>query len=145
MVSDALVESEWNDETDNCHGRKTDIFSLGCVFLEILACLSEQKLPMDRQDPNFAHQPSKNAIVVPEEIQAFSHHIPGLKNWAEELDTYDEFGSLLRLAVKMISRKPEDRPSIIEVVRDVTTAGSEYFCNVCWDECTKNQNSKQMN
>lgn len=143
-VPDALVQSNYNDE-ENGHGRKTDIFSLGCVFLELLACLFDQKLPMDRQTPKTMREPSRRAREGSEEVRVFSDHIPELIAWAKEVDTKAELSPLLRLAIKMISLHPEDRPVIDGVVRYVAAASRQCFCDSCWVDHANSHEEKQSN
>ena len=143
-VPDAFVQSSYHDE-ENGHGRKTDIFSLGCVFLELLACLFDQKLPMDIKSPKTVRGPSGRVRGGSEEVQVFSDHIPELTAWAEEVDTNAELSPLLRLAIKMISHHPESRPVIDDVVRDVAVAGRQCFCDTCWVDHANSHQEKQAN
>ncbi|KAL8884185.1 MAG: hypothetical protein Q9192_006908 [Flavoplaca navasiana] len=135
MVVDAEIESEFTETEENGHGRMTDIFSLGCVFVELLACLLNEKLPMDRKDAKDPKQPPRNTQHLPQEVKMFSQHLPELTNWAQrhiesdKSDTNCRLNPLLGLAIKMISLQPKDRPTVTEVVRDVTRAGSWHFCD----------------
>ena len=61
------------EHVPNSHGRKTDIFSLGCVFLELLGGLVDEKLPLDV--PNSQH---------PKEVPIFAKYIPELTSWAQQ-------------------------------------------------------------
>ena len=134
MVVDAEIESEFRETEENGHGRMTDIFSLGCVFLELLACLLNERLPMDRKDAKDPKQPPRNTKHVPQDVKMFSQHLPELTNWAQhhiESDSDNRLNPLLELAIKMISLQPKDRPTVADVVRDVALAGSWHFCDGC--------------
>ena len=136
-VVDAEIESEFTETEENGHGRMTDIFSLGCVFVELLACLLNEKLPMDRKDAKDPKQPPRKTQHLPHEVKMFSQHLPELTSWAQrhiESDSGGRLNPLLRLAIKMISLQPKDRPTVAEVVRDVTLAGSCHFCDGCWKD-----------
>ncbi|KAI4102234.1 MAG: hypothetical protein LQ339_004759 [Xanthoria mediterranea] len=137
MVADAEIESAFTETEENGHGRMTDIFSLGCVFMELLACLLDEKLPMDRKDAKDPRQPSRNTQHLPQGVKMFSQHLPELMNWAQryiESDSVRKYHLLLGLAIKIISLQPKDRPTVAEVVRDVTRAGSRHFCDGCWKD-----------
>ncbi|KAL8857209.1 MAG: hypothetical protein Q9178_006264 [Gyalolechia marmorata] len=134
MVVDAEIESEFRETEENGHGRMTDIFSLGCVFLELLACLLNEKLPMDRKDAEDPKQPPRNTKHLPQDVKMFSQHLPELTNWAQRhigSDSDGKLNPLLGLAIKMISLQPKDRPTVADVVRDVALAGSWHFCDGC--------------
>ena len=143
-VPDALIQSNYDDE-EKGHGRKTDIFSMGCVFLELLACLFDQKLPMDRRTPRTMREPSRRAREASEEVRVFSDHIPELMAWAKEVDTKPELSPLLGLATRMISSDPEDRPMIGDVVRDVAAANPQCFCGSCWADYSASRKGKEPN
>ncbi|KAL8916481.1 MAG: hypothetical protein Q9172_006291 [Xanthocarpia lactea] len=136
MVVDAEIESEFRETEENGHGRMTDIFSLGCVFLELLACLLNERLPMDRKDAN-PKQPPRNTKHLPQEVRMFSQHLLELKNWAQrhiESDSDRNLNPLLGLAIGMISLQSKDRPTVADVVRDVALAGPRHFCDGCWKD-----------
>jgi serine/threonine protein kinase len=121
-----MIKAEFNpqaseDEVDS-HGRSADIFSLGCVYLELLGCLVKQKLPLKENE-------QKKVM--------FSNNIPNLCSWAQqmqELDQWMDFRALFALAEKMISPKPNDRLPVNEVVRAIAAAGQTYFCPLCRQE-----------
>ena len=143
-VPDALIQSNYDDEEEG-HGRETDIFSLGCVFLELLACLFDQKLPMDRRSPNTVRKSPSRAREVPGEVRVFGEHIPELIAWAKEVDSKPEFSPLLRLATRMISKHPDNRPVIGDVVRDVAAASPKCFCGSCWADRLASCKGKEPN
>lgn len=148
MVLDAQIESAFRDSDDTGHGRKTDIFSLGCVFLELLACLVDEKLPMDRKDAKDARAPSQSHMDMPREVQMFSQHIDELKAWAqrhENLRTDGELIPLLKLTIRMISLNPEHRPLVHEIVNEVADAGPQHFCNACWQSVSQSQSVNGAN
>ncbi|KAL9041592.1 MAG: hypothetical protein Q9180_001178 [Flavoplaca navasiana] len=135
MVVDAEIESEFTETEENGHGRMTDIFSLGCVFLELLAWLLNEKLPMDRKDAEDPKQPPRNTEHLLQEVKMFSQYLPELTRWAQRhIESDSEFKPLLRLAIKMTSLQPKDRPKVADVVRDVALAGSRHFCGGCWKD-----------
>ncbi|KAL8901250.1 MAG: hypothetical protein Q9207_005296 [Kuettlingeria erythrocarpa] len=79
-IPDAPIESEFKEEEDNEHERKTDIFALGCIYLELLACLFEEKLPMDRKPPRDLPRLPDGGIDLSKEVQMFSQHISELRD-----------------------------------------------------------------
>lgn len=117
------------EDMPDSHGRKTDIFSLGCVFFELLGALVDQKLPLDV--PSFQH---------PNEVPIFARYIPELTTWAklqvQESDSGCELAALFELATEMISRYPRNRPAVDDVVKRVAAVGREYFCEECRVEPT---------
>ena len=117
------------EDMPDSHGRKTDIFSLGCVFFELLGALVNQKLPLDV--PNFQH---------PNEVPMFARYIPELTTWAEqqlqESESGCELAALFKLAIEMISRNPRNRPAVDDVVKRVAAVGRQYFCEECRVEPT---------
>ena len=123
----ALANLNSFDDGKNGHGRKTDILSLGCVFLELLACLCDERLPMDRKDASDGGDSPNGAMKLPGDVQVFSYHIPDLKAWAEDVNRMAELSPLLQLAVRMISASPRERPTISEVISDVAAAGSQFL------------------
>ena len=114
------------------HGRSADIFSLGCVFFELLARLMKEDLPLNKSNPDNE-----------DEKPTFSHNIAELGTWAQqkqELATAPEFRALFPLATRMISHKPDDRPSVNDIVKTIATdrtLGDGYFCSSCTEELSK--------
>lgn len=72
MIADAQIESDFKESEETGHGRMTDIFSLGCVFLELLACLLEDRLPMDKQSTVKLQGVINNTQHSAPEVQMFS-------------------------------------------------------------------------
>ena len=110
----------------NSHGRNTDIFSLGCVFLELLGGLIVEKLPLEV--PNRQH---------PREFPVFAENVAQLQTWARQLQASDsgrEAAPLFEIASDMISTIPERRPAVDEVVKRVAADGRQNFCAECWSE-----------
>ena len=108
------------------HGRSSDIYSFGIVFLEILSYLIADKgnIPADF-----------------ESWMPFWKNVESLQGWAKEqiriLKRTDPLVPLFRLSSKMIAHRPGDRPIISEIVRDITKEDREnrqYFCTACLDQ-----------
>ena len=113
--------AEYSDKVQP-HGRKSDIFSFGCVFLEVLSVLIDEEFP--KPDPG--------------QFQAYApfwQNTAGLQEWAErqmkDLAHDPRLEILFKLGVNMIHPEPDKRPSIDRVVADLRAAGSSYFCTAC--------------
>lgn len=132
--SEVMIVEDFTASNDaDAHGRAADVFSLGCVFLEMLAGLVKQALPLEKHDPT-------------DEKRMFSHNIPALRAWAEACSKSSEdrgewadLRPLFTLAIWMISPKPNDRPLVDAVVSklvdaQIAAAGPAYFCQECWEE-----------
>ena len=145
------ILSDFREDVDTSHGRKTDIFSLGCIFFELLAGLIHDRLPMDRAALSSAGRSGVGNQQLPDggriaaapiatDDDMFCKHIPGLKEWAVRHSTPSTdpekaaLAPLFTLATKMISRKADDRPLIDSVIRDIATVGKDHFCQSCWAE-----------
>lgn len=121
-ASDSETESP---NTRPANGRSSDIFSFGCVFLEILSVVTEAEIPNADSDS-----------------YEFWRNITELQAWAEIQMRRLEPSSPLRvpfaLAIKMIRLKARKRPSIdkiVEVLADVDAAAAkELFCASCLQE-----------
>lgn len=131
--SEESEEDEKEEETKSskrrpANGRSSDIFSFGCVFLEILSTVTDAKIP--------------NADS---ESYEFWRNITKLQAWAESQKNQLKQGDPLRvpfaLAIKMIRYKARKRPridKIVEVLADTDTAAAkEYFCSQCLQEVEK--------
>ena len=151
------ILSDFRENEDTSHGRKTDIFSLGCIFFELLAGLIHDRLPMDRAALNPAGRSGVGNQQLPDggriaaapiatDGDMFCKNIPVLKEWAashsasSNLESMDPekaaLGPLFTLATKMISWKADDRPLIDAVIRDIATIGKVHFCQSCWAEAS---------
>lgn len=89
------IMSLYMEDEETSHGLKTDIFSLGCVFLEILAAMVREKLPMDgiegmaiyRNNANEVGLSGRDQIAqapIAGDENMFCQNIPLLKNWAQK-------------------------------------------------------------
>lgn len=153
MIVDAKIESDFQEDEQTGHGRKTDIFSLGCVFLELLGSLRNERLPLIQQRPRTSQHESgdrleEHAPDAPQEASKddtmFCNQISELTAWArryQQPDQEQDLTPLLELAIKMISVNPRDRPDINDVVRSIVAAGPKHFCDSCWLECDKRRQS----
>lgn len=134
MNEDNSTEIELDPQTanniDDTHGRKTDIFSLGCIFLELLGGLVYDRLPLDKETPQDPREPM------------FSNYLKELEDWAQ-LKQSDgkgrELASLFQITLKMMSRNPDDRPVIGDVVRSMARFGGQCFCKACWQELPEHE------
>ncbi|KAL8795028.1 MAG: hypothetical protein Q9195_002476 [Heterodermia aff. obscurata] len=103
------------------HGRSTDVFSLGCVFLEILARLVRRPLPLD-----------VNPTGSSGETRTFYNSLGELRAWVSEVMKLDgTLTPLFIIARKMIASSPLERPIMDQVVRELAVAGQEFFCEDC--------------
>ncbi len=127
---DTDEESEASQEPESyffntrpANGRPSDIFSFGCVFLEILSALTDAEIPKTESG---SYQ--------------YWRHITELQAWAENQRQLLESSSPLRvpfeLAVEMIRLEARERPSIDEIIEILANADAakEYFCAPCFLE-----------
>lgn len=122
----AAPETASRGEEDGGHGRPSDVFSLGCVFLEILAALVHTTLPFDIP---------KNREDLDQEISPiFRNHVSELILWTKMSWDAGGLAPLFGLAADMIQQNPQDRPTMDHVVNHIAEAGSDYFCASCWSE-----------
>ena len=107
------------------HGRSSDIYSFGIVFLETLSYL-------------IAEGPDASIPADFEICMSFGKNIEGLQAWAKKqihrLSPKDPLVFLFRLSSKMIARNPGDRPNVSEIVRALTEANPRYFCSACLNQ-----------
>ena len=98
-------------------GESADIFSLGCIFLEILAALFKE--------------------IVPLEEQPFSEALVRVSSWAKKTKGHhnkDISAQLFPLAIHMIHEDPSQRPSINGIQRYLSRTSERNFCDPCWKE-----------
>ena len=119
----AAPELFQGNDSSSQHGRASDVFSLGCVFFEILAALENTKLPLDMAESRKGHD--KERLLV------FSGHVAELTSWTKSFTNTGGLAPLFALAANMIQPRSHDRPTMNQVVKDISEAGSEYFCSSC--------------
>lgn len=137
--SEESEEDEKEEETNSskrrpANGRSSDIFSFGCVFLEILSTVTDTKIP--------------NADS---ESYEFWKNVTKLHAWAESQKNQLKQGDPLRvpfaLAIKMIRYEARKRPKIdkiVEVLTDTDTAAAkEYFCSQCLQEVEQARSDRE--
>ena len=107
------------------HGRSSDIYSFGIVFLEILSYL-------------IAEGPEASIPRDFEKCEPFWENIKGLQTWAHQqiqhLPPKDPLVRLFQLGSKMIAHKATDRPVISDIVNDLTKASAPYLCTPCLND-----------
>ena len=148
------ILSVYFEDEETSHGRKTDIFSLGCVYMEILAVMVQDTLPMDRDKRESARKYNLSGARLPDggriaaapiatDDNMFCKHIPRLKHWAQShVDRCRQssdhhlavLAPLFEVSIGMISLKARERPFIHEVVAVVANHGKHHFCDTCWTE-----------
>jgi serine/threonine protein kinase len=110
------------------HGRSADIFSLGCVFLEILCVILTATL-------------NRNVPGSLRSLMPYRLNVRRIRDWvdfqvrAEERNPDRRLVPLLKLSRKMIAEDARDRPKISDVVRDLAAthaSGVTMFCTKCW-------------
>ena len=124
--AEALKKGQQLDNLHLSQGRASDIFSFGCVFLEILSYLIDE-LDGDRESGGF------------EKCSYFHAHVDSLQAWAKKqvTDLPKEMAilkPLFNMAIKMVSTKQGDRPTIDKVVTDLESTSASYFCTACRQE-----------
>ena len=101
-------------------GKSMDIFSLGCVMLQLLTILGISN--------------SENTF---RSIAPFPRNIDKLHAWIEEQidNSYpvekQNFLVIFKLGIKMTQADPKERPLIDEVLDELIKAGRQYFCPEC--------------
>ena len=105
------------------HGRSADIFSYGCVFLEILSVLTESEIPYI-QTSDFC----------------FWKHVTQIQDWAESQAQKPEhkgpLSLLFKLAIAMIRFRAKRRPRVGRILSDLASEiyANQYFCSECLPE-----------
>ena len=122
--SEASIKDEADcSDTTPASGRSSDIFSFGCVFLEILSTMTGAKI----------HGADSNSYE-------YWRNITKLQAWAEKqkdrLAPNDTLGLPFTLAIKMIRYNARKRPSIDMIVQCLAEANAakELFCAPCLQE-----------
>lgn len=117
-----------NQESMKGHGRSSDVYSFGIVFLEILSYL-------------IAEGPEASIPEDFDKFEPFWKNIEGLQNWAhkqiQRLPQKDPLVYLFQLASRMIAHEAADRPVISNIVNELTRASVKYLCTPCFNESDK--------
>ncbi|KAH0846413.1 hypothetical protein AYO21_07150 [Fonsecaea monophora] len=113
-----------NDSTTQPHGRSTDVFSLGCTFLEILSAMIRT---------------GTNEIRA---LRIYVDHLDEVSRWVEtacceERGREQPMRSLLMLGGRMVSKKVESRPTIQEVIVELWGISTKFNYPLFCDECIK--------
>ena len=101
-------------------GKSMDIFSFGCVILQLLTILGISN--------------SENTF---RSFAPFRANIDRIHAWIEEqIDDlypieYKNFLVIFKLGMRMTQADPKKRPLIDEVLDELTKAGRQYFCPEC--------------
>ena len=101
-------------------GKSMDIFSFGCVILQLLTILGVSN--------------SENTF---RSFAPFRENIDRIHAWIEEqVDNlypteHKNFLVIYRLGMRMTQADPKKRPLIDEVLDELTRAGRQYFCPEC--------------
>lgn len=128
----SLEPEEECSDSRPANGRSSDIFSFGCVFLEILSTMTDAKIP--------------NAES---ESYEFWRNITELQAWAEHHKDQLELSSPLRvpfeLAIKMIRYEARKRPSIDKIVEYLASAAAakKLFCAPCLQDVEKSKSKSE--
>ena len=133
-------ESLGSQPTNSNNERSMDIFSFGCVLLEITSRLLDESGDLSRRQDDPFWSFVLCGVHVKEIHAWIERKLEGLKEGYKDLDV------ILRLGKKMTRTDPQQRPSIEEVVEELTAAGSQYFCKECPrhpDDSTINSNEAQ--
>ena len=105
------------------HGRSADIFSYGCVFLEILSVLTKSEIT-GIKTPDFC----------------FWKHITKIQGWAESQASKQghegPLGDLFRLAARMIRFRAKKRPKVTKILSDLASSryADQLLCSRCLPE-----------
>ena len=101
-------------------GKSMDIFSLGCVILQVLSVL--------------AGEDSRNEF---RSFAPFRGNVDKVHAWIEEQidrpypDDLVTIPTVFKLVMRMTQADPKRRPLIDEVLDELTMAGPQFFCQEC--------------
>lgn len=95
----------------------TDVFSLGCVYTEMLTVMTGEKVGS-----------MKSALGQGRGGEKFSFRGPPAQRWLTDLaDREDSYPALIDITKQMLSYQPTDRPSAAKLAEDVGWLG----CSLC--------------
>ena len=135
------------------HDLKSDVFQLGCVFLEILSVLLTETLE-EAKPGNIQHilstetlPPSQNSQATDsssatlQDVQLtkeFRHKLNEINEWINlqlaALASDDPIAPLLSLSQQMIEEDKNNRPDVKKIVDELMSSTFNYFCHQCLRE-----------
>lgn len=106
-------------------GRAADVFSLGCVFSEMLTVMQGCTL---EDYHRFRYLPNRDNPY------AFRKNLPQVCKWLDQLKRpEDDVGELLiEQTLKMLEEDKNDRPEANHVKRALRREGDTVFCTTCY-------------
>jgi serine/threonine protein kinase len=125
-------------------GLPADIFSMGCVFAEILYTMenwdqvSPTKLRQNLLQFGKSPRGERSYAAITEQVQDWLKHL-------HEYKTEDEEAGIIHLTIRMLCCEPSCRPSAEELAERITTNGSQihpdrYCCSLCPDSFEGDEN-----
>ena len=106
---------------------RSDIYALGCIFLEVVGCLN------GIVHPSFSTPGNHH-----EQCQQWQNMVSNLPGPGQDPLGFRKVGEL---ALQMTSELPESRPSTKDVIDKLAKLGSFYFCAECAAELTDGEPS----
>ena len=115
----------WPPET-RARGRTADVFSLGCVFSEMLTV---------RQRSSLADYRTSRYVGETDYGYAFRNNLEGVEEWLTNLDGVGERNSiqefLLEVILKMLKRDPDERLTSLQIRKQFRSEEEILFCPSC--------------
>ena len=106
-------------------GRAADVFSLGCVFSEMLTV---------RQGRTLEEYQSRRYVANRDNAYAFRENLPRVYEWLEQLKRPDDsVGELLiEQTLKMLEQDKNSRLEAKDIKKGLRLEGDAVFCNTCY-------------
>ena len=106
-------------------GRRADVFSLGCVFSEMLTVRHERSLESFQAFRQVKHR---------DNAYAFKENLEKVINWLDDIiPLRDSVGNLLKeQTLKMLEPDPSRRKEAKDVKRNFRLEGDAVFCSTCY-------------
>jgi serine/threonine protein kinase len=101
-------------------GRQADIFSLGCVFAEMLTVRQGKSLS------DFEAHRRKEGVLFP---LMFCENLPQVHSWLQRLNCSSQLSQIRDLTIYMLSEREENRPRAIELRK--IFRGENLVCESC--------------
>ena len=121
---DHASHPEGNQSLNVSGSKSMDIFSLGCVILQVLSVLvGEDSGNKFRSFAPFGRNIDKIHAWIEEQIQ---------RDYPDDLRV--TIRMIFKLGMRMTQADPKRRPLIDEVLDELTTAGPQFFCSRCFSQ-----------